>query len=101
MLENLVFMELMYRYGNVSTVDVDGKEIDFMSYDQRGDPIYFQVSVSIADRGTREREQEPIRKVRDNYPKTIVTLERYPYDNIDGIRIVDAIRFLTEIQTFK
>lgn len=95
LLENIVFMELLYRYGNASVMDVCGREIDFVSYDARGEPLYFQVSVSVNDPRTLERELEPLRGIRDNYPKTVVTLERYPYDNVDGIGIVDVVGFLT------
>lgn len=94
-LENIVFMELLYRYGNAAVMNVDGKEVDFVSFDTEGDPMYYQVSVSILDPETLKRELAPLRAIRDNYPKTVVTLDRYPYDNIDGIRIMNAIDMLT------
>ncbi|MDR0523125.1 MAG: ATP-binding protein [Candidatus Methanoplasma sp.] len=94
-LENIVFMELMHRHGNASVLSVGGREVDFMSVD--GDDIrYFQVAVSIADAKTRERELGALRAIRDNHPKTVVTLDRYPVKNIDGIRIANVIDFLTE-----
>lgn len=95
-LENIVFMELIHRYGNASVMDVDGREVDLVSYDPKGEPLYFQVSVSITDPNTMERELRPLRAIRDNYPKAVVTMDRYPYDNVDGIRIVNVVDFLTE-----
>ncbi len=94
-LENVVFMELMYRYGNACVMNVDGREIDFVSYDADRNPMYFQVSVSVTDPETMKRELAPLRAVGDNYPKHVVTMDRYPYDNVDGIRIVNVVDLLT------
>lgn len=93
-LENVVFMELMYRYGNACVMNVDGKEIDFVSYDEDWNPMYFQVSVSVADPETMKRELAPLKALDDNYPKCVVISDRYPYDNVDGIRIVNVVDFL-------
>lgn len=93
-LENVVFMELMYRYGNACVMNVDGKEIDFVSYDEDWNPMYFQVSVSVADPETMKRELAPLKALDDNYPKYVVISDRYPYDNVDGIRIVNVVDFL-------
>ncbi len=93
-LENIVFMELMVRHRNVSVCSIDGREIDFMTTD--GENIeYYQVTVSIMDETTKERELRALRAIPDNHPKTIITLDKYPVKNIDGIRIVNIIDFLT------
>ena len=93
-LENVVFMELMYRYGNACVMNVDGKEIDFVSYDEDWNPMYFQVSVSVADPETMKRELAPLKALDDTYPKCVVISDRYPYANVDGIRIVNVVDFL-------
>ena len=93
MIENIVFNELRFRYGKVVTFDVDGKEIDFVA-DSMGSRRYYQVCMSIADDATRERELRPLRDVRDNYPKTVITLDRYPVDDIEGIRVVRLVDWL-------
>ena len=93
MIENIVFNELRYRHSDVVTFDVDGKEIDFVA-DPMGSRSYYQVCMSIADDATRERELRPLRDVRDNYPKTVITLDRYPVDDIEGIRVVRLIDWL-------
>lgn len=96
MIENIVFNELRYRYKSVVTFDVEGKEIDFVA-DPMGSRRYYQVCMSIADDNTRERELRPLREVGDNYPKTVITLDRYPVDDIEGIRIVRLIDWLQEV----
>ena len=63
------------------------KEIDFVS-DPKSIPSYYQVCMSLAYPETLEREIRPLREIDDNYPKTIITLDRYIADGIDGIRIV-------------
>lgn len=94
-LENLVFMELMVRSGNVSVCSIDGREVDFMTVS--GENIeYYQVTMSIANDTTKERELKALKAIPDNHPKTIITMDRYPVKNIDGIRIVNIIDFLTE-----
>ncbi len=94
-IENIVFNELMYRYGDVAICDINGYEIDFIA-DPVGKPSYYQVSLSIADKTTAEREIRPLKAINDNYPKTVITYERYPLDDIDGIRIVQLKDWLLE-----
>ncbi len=93
-LENVVYNELVYRYGNASVCDVNGLEVDFVS-EADGRLMYFQVSVSIGDAGTRERELRPLRALRDGYPKTVIVYEGFPQKDIDGIRIVGILEWLT------
>ena len=94
-LENLVYMELLFRYGNAYVMNVDDKQIDLVSNDPNENPIYFQVSMNITDRTTLKREMAPLIALKDNYPKYIITLDRYPSDDIDGIRIVNIVDFLS------
>lgn len=86
-LENLVYSELRYRCAEVAVCAVGDKEIDFVS-DPKSNPSYYQVCMSLANPETLEREIRPLREIDDNYPKTIITLDRYIADGIDGIRIV-------------
>lgn len=94
-IENVVYNELVYRYRNVAVCDVNGREIGFIA-DPLGKPSYYQVSLSIADSKTAERELRPLKATGDNYPKTVITYERYPLDDIDGIRIVQLKDWLME-----
>ena len=45
--------------------------------------------MSLANPETLEREIRPFRDIGDNYPKTIITFDRYILDDIDGIRVVN------------
>lgn len=87
MIENIVFNELLFRYGSAATADVNGNEVDFVA--GKGDAReYFQVCVSLADGETLERELRSLRAIKDSYPKTVITYERHPATDIDGIRVV-------------
>ena len=51
---------------------------------------------SIVSPETKERELAPLRMVRDNYEKMVITFEGNIAGDIDGIKIVKAIDFLLE-----
>ena len=95
LLENIVFNELRFRYGEVAVCDVNGTEIDFIT-DPQGTPSYWQVCMSLSDPKTLEREMRPLRMLKDNHPKCIITYDGYMFDNIDGIRIVQIVDWLLE-----
>ena len=94
-LKNVVYNELIYRYGDVCVCSVGRYEVDFM-VDPLHRPSYFQVCMDIKDESTRERELRPLRAISDNYPKTVITYDRFMLDDIDGIRIVNIIDWLKE-----
>lgn len=94
-LENIVYLELTRRSGNVLIGLQDGREVDFVTRD--GDDVrYYQVSESVREAATREREFAPLEAIGDNYPKTLITLdEDLPADR-NGVRQVNAYDFLLE-----
>lgn len=94
-MENVVYNELVHRYRNVAVCSVGGYEVDFVA-DSMGTPSYYQVSLSITDPATMERELRPLMEIDDNYPKTVITYDRFPMNDVDGIRIVTLLDWLTE-----
>jgi len=44
----------------------------------------------------KERETRSLNAIKDNFPKTIITLHRYPAKNINGIRVAALADFLLE-----
>lgn len=94
-MENIVYNELMYRYGNACVCAVGRYEVDFI-VDPMGTPTYYQVCTSIADEQTRERELRPLRALDDNYPKIIITYDRFLLDDIEGIKVIQILDWLTE-----
>ena len=41
-----------------------------------------------------EREMAPLKAIRDNYPKTVITLDPYTTGNYEGIHVINAIDWL-------
>ncbi len=93
MLENIIYFELLRRGFNVSIGKVGTLEVDFIAV-KPDEKIYYQVSASILDPGTRERELRPLRAIPDNYPKVILTMDDPIYNDFDGVKIVNIIDFL-------
>lgn len=92
-LENVVYLELLRRSVNVFVGQHDGKEVDFVTRDG-GDLHYFQVSETVRSAETRAREYAPLLAIRDNYPKTLITLDEEPRASLDGIQQINAYEFL-------
>lgn len=91
-LENMVYLELR-RWGyQVFVGKVGNLEIDFVA-ERGGDRAYYQVSASILDSQTYQRELEPLKAVKDHYPKYIVTMDEIPMSE-DGIKQINAMAFL-------
>ena len=74
MLENLVFLELIRREKNVYVGQGLTGEIDFATNGPEGIK-YWQVSESVANEETLQRELLSLTSVRDNYPKTLIALD--------------------------
>ena len=94
-LENLICLELMRRGYSVNIGKVGAAEVDFVA--RKGeDTEYYQVSASMTDEATFNRELSPLRSISDNYPKTVLTLDRLTLGNYDGILVKNAIDWLFE-----
>ena len=92
-IENIVYFELLRKGYDVAIGKIDDKEIDFIAVNAER-KIYIQVTESMNDPATREREFAPLRKVKDNYEKIIIANEVLNTATQDGIRIVKLIDFL-------
>ena len=91
-LENIVYLELLRRGYKVSIGKIGTLEIDFVA--QKGDEkIYYQVSASILDPATYEREFAPLKKIKDSYPKFVLTMDEYPMGE-NGINQQNIIEWL-------
>lgn len=95
-LENIVYLELRRRGYQVCVGKVGNQEIDFF-VEKGDDKAYYQVSSSILDPHTYQREIAPLKAVRDHYPKYIVTMDEVPMGE-DGIKQLNVTAFLLEPQ---
>lgn len=94
-LENVVYLELRRRFGEVYVGRTGDLEIDFVAIGPEG-PEYFQVAESAVQEQTLGRELAPLRAVRDNRPKTLITMDDADPGDHDGIRRVFALEWLEE-----
>ncbi len=95
-LENIVFLELKRRGFDVYVGEIDKMEVDFVAISD-GKPTYYQVAASTLDPATLSRELAPFRKISDNYPKYLLTLDEV-FSNADynGVIKKNAIDWLLE-----
>lgn len=94
-IENIVYFELLRRGYDVAIGKIGEKEVDFIATNAR-EKIYFQVTESMNDPSTRERELAPLRKIRDNYEKVVLAGECDNPVTQDGIKIIRLTDFLLE-----
>ena len=95
-LENIIYFELLRRGYSVNIGKVGTTEIDFVAR-KNEEVFYYQVTASMVEETTFEREMFPLRSINDNYPKTVITLDRFTLGNYEGIKVVNAIDWLLDI----
>ncbi|GHT01538.1 ATPase [Synergistales bacterium] len=93
MLENAVYLELRRRGGEVYVGQSQGAEVDFVVIGKR-DRAYYQAAATVREKATLDRELHALRQIKDNYPKYILTLDEDPDDDYDGIKKINALRWM-------
>ena len=73
-LENIVYLELLRRGYRVYVGQMSDGEVDFVAISSE-ETIYYQVAATTLEESTLERELAPLRKIQDNYPKYLLTLD--------------------------
>lgn len=94
-LENVVYLELLHRQKKVYVGKMDSLEVDFVAVDERG-ITYYQVAATVRDEATLKRELASLQQIDDQYPKYILTLDEDPDADYNGIKRVNALRWLVE-----
>lgn len=94
--ENIVFMELLRRGYTVTVGKIEEKEIDFIAKKQ-GQKLYVQVAYLLASEETIQREFNVFDKVRDNFPKYVVSYDEFNMSR-NGIKHMNICDFLLSEQ---
>jgi predicted AAA+ superfamily ATPase len=97
LLENIVYLELLRRFDRVFVGETTGGgEVDFVV--EIGDGLeYYQVAWTTLDESILRRELAPLNKIRDNYPKNLLTMDTVLSEaNYDGIRKHSVLDWLLE-----
>jgi hypothetical protein len=94
-LENIVFLELKRRGYDVYVGQFEGAEVDFVANNPDG-TVYFQVAATALDENVLTRELASLRKISDNYPKYLLTLDDvFGTADYEGIKKVNVIDWLS------
>ncbi len=92
-LENIVYLELLRRDYKVNVGKVGNTEVDFVAQ-KDGRYTYFQVTADLTNEETFQREIRPLKVIRDNYEKIILTLDRFTAGDYEGIQVINAVDWL-------
>ena len=93
-LENIIYLELLRRKGNVYVGQFDKNEIDFVIINSN-EIEYYQVALTVLDENTLKRELDAFKNIKDNYPKYLITLDDVMVNtDYDGIKVVNALEWL-------
>lgn len=95
LLENVVYLELRRRFREIYVGILDNGEVDFVTL-ENGIPRYFQVAYTVRDEATLARELAPLKSIRDNHPKFLLTLDNDPPLDHDGIKRLNVVDFLLD-----
>lgn len=96
MLENIVYNELLNRDYAVYVGKIPNGEIDFVAV--KGDKReYYQVAYYLTDESVTAREFGAFQAVRDNYPKYVISMDKFDFSR-DGIIHRNIIDFLLDRQ---
>ena len=94
-MENVVYNHLIFRNYNVKVGKLEDKEIDFIA-EKEGDILYFQVSLSINNEKTLKREFDNLIAIDDNFPKYLITMDKFNGSGYKGIKCIDLRTFLKQ-----
>ncbi|WP_400209736.1 ATP-binding protein [Candidatus Methanarcanum hacksteinii] len=94
-LENVVFMELLRRGYEVRIGSYRDWEVDFTAIGPDG-VEYYQICETMLSDDIYKRESRPFKAIKDNCPKTILTLDKFGLGSDDGIKIVNLVDWLLD-----
>lgn len=90
-LENLVYLYLVSNGYQVSIGKIGNFECDFIVRKKNGEYAYIQVTYMMTgNQKIKEREYRPFRKIKDGYPRYIISLDIFK-DQQEGVHHINAI----------
>jgi predicted AAA+ superfamily ATPase len=93
-MENAVYKHLLYNDYDVKVGQLGQNEIDFVCKRQ-GEYLYIQVCYLLQEQATIEREFGNLGKIRDNYPKIVVSMDDFSGNTYKGIQHIHLRDFLS------
>ncbi len=96
-LENIVYLELLSRGYTVSIGKLYEREVDFIAV-KNNQKTYIQVAYLLSDEKVIEREFGVLYSVKDNYPKIVLSMDKYFGPERNGVKWYNLIDFLLLIE---
>ncbi|MBK6962604.1 MAG: ATP-binding protein [Bacteroidales bacterium] len=94
-LENIVYLELVRRGNKVWTGKARNTEVDFVCKNPKGEIEYYQVAWQMTIESTVEREFGALEKIKDNYPKYLLTTDSFTQSR-NGVMHLNVFNWLLE-----
>ncbi|MCD4664891.1 MAG: ATP-binding protein [Bacteroidales bacterium] len=94
LIENIVFLHLLISGYQIHVGVFGENEIDFVCQKQN-EIMYVQVAYLIANENTIQREYGNLLKIKDNYPKYVVSMDEFQGNTYEGIRHLHLREFLS------
>lgn len=95
LLENVVYNHLLIKGYKVFVGIMHPEEIDFVA-EKNGEKLYIQVALNLIEEKTIEREFGNLLKIKDQYPKMVITLDEFSGNTYEGIQAISLRKFLSE-----
>jgi uncharacterized protein len=93
LLENIVYNQLLFKGFEVKVGWFESQEIDFVAT-KSNEKIYIQVALRLDSEKTIQREFGNLLRIRDNYPKLVITMDEQFPNSYEGIAHLPIRRFL-------
>lgn len=93
-LENIIYNQLIASGYDVKVGNLENGEVDFIATRLK-EKIYIQVAYILADETVIQREFGVYKNIRDNYPKYVLTMDKFDFSQ-EGIIHKNVIEWLLE-----
>lgn len=94
-LENVLYNYLISKEYELSVGKIGKLECDFIARKGIDEYFYIQVTKNIDDEKTEQREYKPFYEIREMYPRYLFILDLVLQKNIDGIKNVNIVDFIS------
>ncbi len=95
-LENVIYMNLVSKWWSVMVWELGNYEIDFVC-EKDSKKMYIQVAYLLESEETIKREFGNLTKITDNWPKYVLSMDRYTWWGFEGIESKNIRDFMFEI----
>jgi len=93
-IENVVYKHLKYNNFEVRVGQTGPYEIDFVA-EKQGEKLYIQTCYLLHDQATIDREFGNLERIKDNYPKMVISMDQFTGNTFNGIQHLQLRDFLS------